>query len=78
MECKQHLSEFLKDELEDVVKYAEMARENHFEVRQMFHDMAEEEYEHACTIWHMMEHEGMVHSMDKHAIFHDAEAALYK
>ena len=44
----------------------------------MFHDMAEEEWEHACAVWHMMEIEGMTSGMNKEAIFHSAKAALYK
>ena len=78
MEWTHHLHDYLKDELADSIKYAELARENHFETRQMFHDMAEEEYEHACAVWHMMEHHGLTAGMDKNAVFHDARAALYK
>lgn len=78
MEWKQHLSGYLKEELADSAKYAEMARHADGCVRQMFHDMAEEEWEHACAVWHMMEHEGLTAGMNKEAIFHDAKAALYK
>ena len=79
MEHWEHqLHEHLKEELEDCVHYAEMAREHHGETRQMYHDMAEEEYEHACAIWHMMEHNGMTAGMDKDAVFNEANAALYK
>ena len=73
-----NLHEWLKDELSDSVKYAEHARHAHGVERQMLHDMAEEEYEHACAVWHMMEMEGKTAGMDKHAVFHDADAALYK
>ncbi len=78
MDWKQKLHEYLKEELSDSIKYAEIARNTHFETRQLFHDMAEEEYEHACTVWHMMEHEGLTHGMDKNEVFHEAKAALYK
>lgn len=78
MEWKQHLSGYLKEELADSAKYAELARHADGCVRQMFHDMAEEEWEHACAVWHMMEHEGLTTGMNKEAIFHDAKAALYK
>lgn len=78
MEHKAHLSGWLKEELGDSVKYAEAARHADGCERQMLHDMAEEEYEHACAVWHMMECEHMTEGMDKHAIFHEAKAALYK
>lgn len=78
MGWKNYLHDYLKEELADSVKYAELARENHFDVRQMFHDMAEEEYEHACAIWHMMEENGLTAGMDKHELFREAKAALYK
>ena len=72
------LHDHLNEELADSIRYAEIARENDDWKRQLFHDMAEEEYEHACTIWHMMEHENMTGGMDKDAVFHAAKAALYK
>ena len=78
MDAKSSLPIWLKEELSDSVKYAEAARHEHGAMRQMLHDMAEEEYEHACAVWHMMEHDGLSSGMDKHAIFHDAKAALYK
>lgn len=77
-EWKQHLSGYLKEELADSERYAQLARETNFETRQMFHDMAEEEYEHAHMIWHMMEHLNMTDGMNKDEIFHSAKAALYK
>lgn len=78
MEHKAYLHSWLKEELADVGKYAEAARYAEGAERQMLHDMAEEEYEHACAVWHMMECEHMTEGMDKHAIFHEAKAALYK
>ena len=78
MDWKQHLSGYLKEELADSVKYAEMARNAEGCERQMLHNMAEEEYEHACAVWHMMERAHMTSGMNKDAIFHDAKAALYK
>lgn len=78
MEHKQHLHGWLKDELSDVVKYADAARHADGEERQMLHDMAEEEYEHACAVWHMMKHEHLTEGMDKHEIFKEAKSALYK
>lgn len=78
MEYKQHLVGYLKEELADSVKYANLARDTDGCTRQMFHDMAEEEWEHACSVWHMMERNGMAAGMDKEAIFRDAKAALYK
>lgn len=78
MEWKQHLSGYLKEELADSVKYADIARNTEGCVRQMFHDMAEEELSHAKAVWHMMEREGMATGMDKEAIFREAKAALYK
>ena len=75
---KSRLPEYLKEELADSIKYAEIARNTHFETRQLFHDMAEEEYEHACAVWHMMEHEGLTHGMNKNEVFREAKAALYK
>lgn len=78
MEWKQHLCGYLKEELADSVKYAEISKTTEGPAHQLFHDMAEEEYEHACAVWHMMEREGMTGSMDKHMIFHDARAALHK
>lgn len=77
-EWKQHLSGYLKEELSDSEKYATLAREAEGCERQMFHDMAEEEWEHACAVWHMMEKEGMTSGMNKEAIFHGAKAAMYK
>lgn len=77
-EWKQHLSGYLKEELADSEKYANLAREAEGCERQMFHDMAKEEWEHACAVWHMMEKEGMTGGMNKEAIFHGAKAALYK
>lgn len=70
------LNEFLKDELSDVEKYAEIAKQHTGEVKQIFHDMAKEEYEHACAIWHLMEHKGMTDGLDKHEIFRAAKEAL--
>ena len=78
MEHKEHMHGWLKEELADSEKYAEAARHAHGCERQMLHDMAEEEYEHACTVWHMMEHEHMTEGMDKEKIFAEAKAALYK
>ena len=78
MDLKSNLPIWLKEELSDSVKYAEAARHEHGVMRQFLHDMAEEEHEHACAVWHMMEHHGLAAGMDKHAIFHDADAALYK
>lgn len=75
---KDMLHDHLKEELSDSIHYAEMAREHDGVTRQMYHDMAEEEYEHACAVWHMMEHHGMTTGMNKDAVFHDAKAALYK
>jgi rubrerythrin len=75
---KEHLAEHLKEELSDSVTYAEMARHADGCYRQMLHDMAQEEWEHAHAVWHMMEHSGMTAGMDKRALFHDAMAALYK
>lgn len=69
---------WLKEELADSVKYATAARHERGVMRQMLHDMAEEEHEHACAVWHMMEMEGQTKGLDKHMLFHDADAALYK
>ena len=76
MEWKQHLSGYLREELNDSIKYAGLAKETEGWESQMFHDMAEEEYEHACSVWHIMEHCGMTGSMDKHGIFREAREAL--
>lgn len=78
MDWKEKLMRNLQDEIADVIKYAEYARNTHGEIRQMFHDMAEEEWEHAWTVWHIMEHENLISGLDKHKIFADAKAALYK
>jgi hypothetical protein len=78
MDLKQNLHGWLKEELADSVKYSEAASYAHGAKSQMLHDMAEEEFEHARAVWHMMEMEGMTHGMDKDAIFHDARIALYK
>lgn len=78
MDMKTSLPIWLKEELSDSVKYAEAARHEHGAMRQMLHDMAEEEWEHACAVWHMMEHEGLTSGMQKDTIFHEAKAALYK
>ena len=78
MDWKEKLMRNLQDEVADVIKYAEYARHTHGEIRQMFHDMAEEEWEHAWAVWHIMEHEHMTDGLDKHKIFADAKAALYK
>ena len=78
MDLKSNLPIWLKEELSDSVKYAEAARHEHGVMRQFLHDMAEEEHEHACAVWKMMEHHGLTDGMNKHSIFHDADAALYK
>lgn len=78
MDWKEKLMHNLQEELADSIKYAEYARHTHGEIRQMFHDMAEEEWEHACTVWHMMELEHLTASLDKEKIFSAARAALYK
>ena len=75
---EKNLHEHLREELEDSVHYAEIAREHHGETRQMYHDMAQEEYEHAEAIWYMMKHNGMTAGLDKEAVFRAANEALYK
>lgn len=77
MEHKEYLHDWLKEELLDSMKYAKAAHHADGAERQMLHDMAEEEYEHACAVWHMMECEHLTAGMDKHAIFHEAKAALH-
>ena len=69
---------WLREELADSIKYATAARHEHGVMRQMLHDMAEEEWEHAWAVWHIMDHEHMTAGLDKHKIFADAKAALYK
>ena len=76
MYWRDKLPENLHDELDDVIKYSEFAKESRGVVAQMFHDMAEEEMEHACAIWHMMEWEGMTEGLNKHHVFEKAEEAL--
>jgi hypothetical protein len=78
MDMKATLGVWLKEELSDSIRYAEEARHESGVMRQMLHDMAEEEWEHANAVWHIMEKEGVTHGMDKEAIFHEAKAALYK
>ena len=78
MNVKDHLHGWLKDELADAVKYSEAARYAEGHHRQMLHDMAEEEYEHACAVWKMMECHHMTEGLDKNEIFREARAALYK
>ena len=78
MDWKQNLHSYLKDELQDSVKYAELAKQTEGMEHQMFWDMANEEYEHAQAVWHMMKHEGMTHGMDKAATFQLADIALKK
>lgn len=77
-EHKTHLTGWLKEELSDSVKYAEAARYADGKERQMLHDMAEEEYEHACAVWKMMESEHLTDGVNKHEVFKEAKAALYK
>ena len=78
MDWKQNLHNYLKDELSDSVKYAELAKQTDGLSRQFFWDIAKEEYEHACAVWHMMKHEGMTQGMDKDAVFQTADIALKK
>lgn len=78
MNVKDHLHSWLKEELADSQKYAEAARYAEGRERQMLHDMAEEELEHAYSVWHMMECHHMTEGMDKFEIFKEAKAALYK
>lgn len=50
-EFVKHLTESLKDELHDVIKYAEMSKKMHTGgYAQMFRDMAHEEHQHAHHI----------------------------
>lgn len=76
MDAKTNLPIWLKEELGDVVKYKEAAEHEHGAMKQMLCDMAHEEYEHACSVWHMMERMGLDKGMDKKAIFQNAWAAL--
>ena len=75
---KEHLKDWLHDELEDAVKYAEMAEGAEGFERQFLHDMAHEEYEHACAVWRMMVHEHMTDGIDQHKIFHEAHEKVFK
>ena len=50
-EFVKHLTESLKDELHDVIKYAEMSKKMHTGgYAQIFRDMAHEEHQHAHHI----------------------------
>ena len=74
---KEHYRNWLKDELEDVEKYAEASKTASGHEKQMLHDMAKEEMEHACAVWHMMECHHMTDDMDKHEVFHKANHVLH-
>jgi rubrerythrin len=77
MYWRDKLPENLHDELEDVIKYSDFAKQAKEGVlKQMFHDMAKEEMEHACAIWYMMEWEGMTDGLHKDHVFDEARAAL--
>lgn len=78
MDWKEKLHNNLQDELGDVVKYAEYAKNTDGTKRQMFHDMAKEEMEHACSLWHMMECEKMTGALNKEHIFKQAREAFDK
>lgn len=77
MEWKEKLHHNLQEELSDVVKYAEYAKNADGVKRQMFHDMAEEEMEHACALWHMMECEKLTGTLNKEQIFKQAKEAMH-
>jgi rubrerythrin len=78
MEWKEKLHANLQDELGDVVKYSDYAKASDGATRQMFHDMAKEEMEHACSLWHMMECEKMTGMLNKEHIFKQAREAFDK
>ncbi len=50
-ETLKYLPESLKDELNDVIKYAKMAKKTHYDnYAQIYRDMAREEHQHARHI----------------------------
>ena len=74
---EKDLHEWLHDELDDAEKYAEAAKKAEGFERQFLRDMSHEEYEHACAVWKMMEHEHMTDGMDKYKVFHETHEKVY-
>lgn len=78
MDWMNHLQEDLRDELEDCMKYADMAKHATGTDRQILHDMAKEEYQHAKHICHIMQGHGIQRDMDEGEVFEKAWSALHE
>lgn len=78
MEWMNHLQEYLREELADCMKYAEMAKNATGTDRQILHDMAKEEYQHAKHICHIMKEHGIQRDMNEDEVFAKAMHMLYE
>ena len=76
MEWMNHLQEYLREELADCMKYAEMAKNATGADRKILHDMAKEGYQHAKHICHIMKEYGIQRDMDE--VFTKAWEALHE
>ena len=78
MDWTTHLQEDLRDELADCTKYANMAKSATGADRQILHDMAKEEYQHAKHICHLMKEHGIQSDMNEDEVFAKAMHMLYE
>lgn len=78
MEWMSHLQEYLREELADCMKYAEITKNATGTDRQILHDMAKEEYQHAKHICHIMKEHGIQRDMNEDEVFTKAWTMLYR
>lgn len=76
MDWTTNLQEDLRDELADCTKYANMAKSATGTDRQILHDMALEEYQHAKHICHLMKEHGIPMGMEEDKVFDQTREML--
>ena len=78
MQWMNHLQEYLREELADCMKYAEIAKNVTGTDRQILHDMSKEECQHATHICHIMKEHGIQRDTNEDEVFAKAMHILYE